>query len=419
MARIMLCGFEVGGFGSTGVPIGEDSNMQNLGGTLTVTSDTTTVRSGLRSLKAQADATNQGGSYGYTFTGVATRTYWARMAANFSAFPGAGTTAQPIHVSVPNFTAGTEVLINPGGVVTLNRVSDDGVLVTGPTITLNSWHVYEVSWKPSTGACQFWVDGVSYGTATSDTTALTTLATGYGCGFATTNTVMFLDDWALNDDQGASQNGRCGERGKVVLLKPISDNARTGFFAGTAGTTNLWDAVDNKPPAGVARASSTITSQIQDNTSNTTDSYTANLAAYNATVASGGGGIAAGDSITLVQAMVNHGNSSVTVRTNGITIVSNPAAAEDTGPTIATIAGTWPTGWTSFKGTPAYAPAVALGTSPTLKFRKGTASTDYSMADFMGLYVEYTPATLLASQHHRRPTAVPARRDARPSRGRF
>jgi hypothetical protein len=393
VARLLTCGFELGGVTSNGIPIAEDNNMQALGGSLTVTADTGTVRSGARSLKAQADSTNTGGNYGMTFTGVVTRTYWARMAANFSAFPGAGTTAQPISIALAALSAGAEILINPGGVVTLNRVSNDGLLVTGPTIFTNTWHVYEVSWNPSTGACQGWVDGVSFGTATTDTTATTTLCTGYGCGFATTNTVMFLDDWALNDDQGTSQNTRCGDQGKIVLLKPISDNSRVGFTTGAGGTTALWDAVDNTPPVGVVQTSSTATSQIKDTTSNTTDTYVANLATPGSLVSSGGGGMAAADTAVLAQGIANKGNSSATARTVGLSVTANPVIAEATDSTFTTAAGTWPTGWTTVKTLPAYAPSLTLGTSPTVQFRKGTASTDYAMADFMGIYVEYTPGT--------------------------
>ena len=283
------------------------------------------------------------------------------------------------------------IKISKAGVLTVTNYAST-TLLTGPTLALNTWYVLEWQHNLSTGAGQFWVDGVSYGTYTADVaTAGTPLIILYCPTGASGGHLMWFDDWAINDDQGTSQNGRIGNQGKIVLLKPISDNARTGFTDGAGGTTSLFSALDNAPPVGVVLASAVAASQIKDATSNTTDNYVANLAAYSTAVASGGGGIAAADQITLVQGVVQHGNSSASSRTNGLTVVANPAIAEATGTTGTTAAGAMPTGWTTLKSAVTYAPSVTKGTSPTVKFRKGTASTDSSMADFLGLYVEYIP----------------------------
>src|SRR3990167_2955822 len=56
----------------------------------------------------------------------------------------------------------------------------------------------------------------------------------------------YFDDWAEDNSDFPGE-------GKVVLLLPISDNARDTLWTGGAGgTTNLWDAVDNKTPLGTA-----------------------------------------------------------------------------------------------------------------------------------------------------------------------
>jgi hypothetical protein len=394
MSRLLTCGFEMGYVGQGGGAAQPEDPLLATGGNASGTVAAVTTdrpRSGQYSLKNQQSGTS--GSFALQApltTGVLTRTYWSRVAVNYGAF---GTSGISDLVSTYNsgLTGGMRVKIRNTGVLTVTNYAGT-TLLTGPTLALNTWYVLEWSQNLSTGAGQFWVDGVSYGTYTTDIASTGTPVHILWCPSGPSGGhLMWFDDWAINDDQGTSQNGQIGNQGKIVLLKPISDNARVGFTGGAGGTANLFQAVDNIPPTGLVLASATATSQIKDATSNTTDSYTANLAAYSTAVASGGGGIGATDPITLVQGVVNHGNSSTTSRTNGLTVVSNPAIAEATGGTGTTAAGTWPTGWPTLKSAVSYAPSVTKGTSPTIKFRKGTASTDSSMSDLMGLCVEYIP----------------------------
>lgn len=196
---------------------------------------------------------------------------------------------------------------------------------------------------------------------------------------------IYLDDYGRNDSTGANQNTWLGP-GKIVLLKPISDNARAGFVTGAGGTTSLFNAVDNTPPVGVADTG-TATSQIRDATSSTTDNYDANMTSYTTA------GIHAIDVINCVFWAINHGSAVTTSQpARAGRLVSNPAEGGDTTLSGQTAVGTYPTGWAWSRGAVIYAPSVTKGTSPVLRIGKRTASTRIVDVDAMFIYVDYTPA---------------------------
>lgn len=396
MSRLFTTGFEVQApfAGGTSNCFCEDPGFSRIGNGGTTTYDTTIVRSGACSQKCVNATGSQDEKWQWQFTGVTTRTYYMRICTYVGGF-GNGIT-WPLNLFGNTSLTGVEVIWNnSNGHLNLAAASSDTIVVGSSTYTptTGNWIVLEASYVPSTGACHWWVNGTDMGGGTTETTSDTTLDFAWGCSSSSTTATWYFDDIAINDDQGASQNGRCGYQNKVVMLKPVSDSSTTGFTAGAGGTTNLFAAVDNAPPVGVALGSATNSSQIKDATSNTTDNYQPNLAAYTTAVASGGGGLSGSDTVVLCQGVCNHGNSTTTSRTNGLQVVSNPTISETTGATGTTAAGAAPTGWTALKTAVSYSPSPTLGTGPVMEFRKATASTDSSMADLMGLYVEYTPGS--------------------------
>src|SRR5215831_1775544 len=89
--------------------------------------------------------------------------------------------------------------------------------------------------------------------------------------------VYYIDDVALNDASGSSETSYPAD-GHVVILNSISDNARgSNWVAGAGGTTNLFDAVNNYPPVGLAVGSETNTSQVKNISKDTTGNYDVNL----------------------------------------------------------------------------------------------------------------------------------------------
>ncbi len=132
--------------------------------------------------------------------------------------------------------------------------------------------------------------------------------------------------------------------------------------------------------------------QIGSSNNNTTDNYDGTIQTYTAA------GIASDDTVKLVQGRARGGNSTTTNRTAGITVVSNPAVGESTQALGTTAADTEPTGWTNVWTAYSYSPTVTKGTAPVVEVRKGTASTDRMMFDFMALLVEVEPSAAAANE---------------------
>jgi hypothetical protein len=269
----------------------------------------------------------------------------------------------------------------------------------GPAVetTTGKWYVVEMNFRVNTagkGKLGWKLDGV----VIQEPIAAETLNAAanrlrYGCD-ASPGTTVYVDDLCLNDDQGANQNSWPG-LGKLVLLKPTSDKANTGFTAGGGGTEKLFEALDNRPPTGKASPGENGT-QIGSANNNATDNAEFNLAAYSKPVAEGGGGIAATDNIILLAYMARYGTSSTTARSLGISGASNPSATETVVNTISAAAvSTEPTAWFTRYTAVAYLPSVTIGTSPVVKVRKAAATTDRINVDMVGMYVEYRPGLSL------------------------
>jgi hypothetical protein len=189
-----------------------------------------------------------------------------------------------------------------------------------------------------------------------------------------------LDDIAVNNSEGSKQNSWPGP-GYVLAVMPASDGSRTGFTTGAAGTTNLYKAVGNRPPIGKASGSTTAESQIERESANTTDNYTANLQTY------AEAGLGANDKVMVAQTVLSHGNSTTTAISMSLT-ATNPTIAEQTFAGKAEAAGTYPTGWVNQQGTVVY-PEEHITSTPTLEVIKKTSSSSvYGYVALMALIVE-------------------------------
>lgn len=357
------------------------------GNTALETYSTAQVRSGANSYLLHGAASGEDVS-GLQSTGTiafGTNTYYLRAAVYLSSLP---TTDDAILFCWYNASSATGlqvIVTHAGGIAVQNWSNNATNYSTSFALSMNAWHVIEVSYVPSTGASVGLVDSVQFGSGTVEN-ASTGSCTYQACYSPTTACTIYVDDLAMNDSTGSAQNSWCGP-GQVVMLKPTADSARVGFTTGAAGTTNLYAAVDNTPPIGVVQTSATATSQIEDATSNTTDYYQPTLQTYTAA------GVPSGSSISLAKAHCVHGWSTTTSSTSGISGISNPAITEVTGVSGTTAAATYPTGWTTLDTAYVYAPSVTLGTAPVIQFRKGTASTNYAMASQMGMMVEYSSSS--------------------------
>lgn len=253
------------------------------------------------------------------------------------------------------------------------------LLGTSQVLQTGVWYCVETRLQINSGAAddilEVRIDGVPFYQGAALT--LGTAAPGFayfGPGSLTGTVTMHVDDVAINDSTGGSQNSWAGP-GTVIHLYPISDNARVNWTGGAGGTTNLFDALDNRPPVGVIVGSGTNTSQVKDPTNNATDTLDLNMKTWTSA------GVRSGGKVKVVEARAAIGNSSTTSRLGGVQCLSNPTIAELASGSGTTAAGTFPTGWPVFAGSSltVYDPALTLGSSPVMRLRKGTASTDNLM----------------------------------------
>jgi hypothetical protein len=410
MARLCFSGFE-----ANMSLTANDGNPDGAATGSTVSYDTTVPRSGVRCIKVDSGAGNTSGGIqlqsGVPAAFSTNRVIWHRYCVRFANFPTAATPFAGIVSNMNNVTDGTDrpfrLSVDSSGFLGLGGGSPFTLGSTSSfQFSLNTWYRIEVqttfTFVASTSS-QYSVDEIRVDGNTITWAALprvrpfaaaspTALLSTLGGWIATpgANCVMYLDDFALNDDSGANQNTWPGD-GKIVLLLPISDNTVTGFTTGAGGTTSLFDAVNNRPPTGAADPG-TATSQIRDATSSATDNYDANMTTYT------NAGVGSIDQVRVVQWAINHSTASTTsIPSRSGRLASNPVEGSDTTMTNPTAAAsTWPTGWVWGFGPMDYTPSVTFGTSPVLRVGKRTSSTRIVDVAFMGVQVEYrtgTPAT--------------------------
>jgi hypothetical protein len=392
MARLFTIGFEAQLL-STAAGQAVEPGVIRSGG---VEIDTAVPRSGLACAKAVSGSTNYAQ---LTLTPTLPRTYYYRVPFRISALPGSTAAICRLHDSTGTLL---ELTVSPAGKLEMWNAVAAAHLAgeAAPTIEPNRWYVAAILCKVPTegkGKVSWRLDGTTIAAEQEMSlrnSGVTVLRAGNINGGAFN---VFTDDWAVNDDQGETENSWPGNTRKVVMAKPVADKARTGWTGGGGGTANLFEALNNTPPQGAALGSAADATQIKDGNNNSTDAVEVRMGAYNASLAAGGCGLIPPDEVKLVTVLVRGGQDSATSRTIGVTVVSNPAIAEKTGSTNSEAAAAETAGWRTVPGITSaaivYNPAIAQGEGAVVKIRKGTTTTDALMVDMLGLLVEYEPGT--------------------------
>lgn len=365
MTRISFFGFETGAFLSEwGTSSGAGTN---------ISFDTSTVRTGTYALKVAAASGASGAISPQVAQGHRRRVYLR-------------VTARP--ASTPRQVMGSGLRLRSDGKI---EVYNSSLILHGTSTTAltdtTKWYRIEYDSLPAAnGDPVLRIDGV-------DEVLQSGGATFFSLSFGTNDTVAdtytaYFDDYASDDTDWPGD-------GAVSLLVPISDSSRVDWTGGGGGTTNLWEAVNNIPPVGVADTG-TDASQIRDATNGATDDYVANLTTYT------NAGIGAGDTINAVQAFAVVAAPVTTSAKTGSLQTTNPAEAEvNFGSFYSGVnAGTFPTGWVRRGHTITQTPSVTLGNSPTLELGQRVSSTRIAMCCFMGIYVDYTPAVVTGNPPH-------------------
>lgn len=392
MARLWTSGFESKHWFSEGLNATYTTSNNGV-----ATYDTGTLRTaGTRaSLKLDSGATPGTAYATYAYATTNTRYYYFRFHIKLSST--AGESNVPIfRASIAGPTAQIEVRINASNQLQLYNVNS-AANIGSPSAALNNtdWYRVEIgienSGVASTSYAELKLNGTSVASTTTANISTTVLSLFY-FGWITApaaNHQIWFDDCGINDNQGAGQTGWLGD-GEVWLLLPTSDNTRgTNWYDDNGGTSNLYDALNNLPPVGVAHNVATMpaTAQIYNVVAGgTTADSTYNMQTYTAV------GIDAGHDIILVQAASCMGTNGTTARASNTYISSNPT--ETPGSTVntpAAIADVFPTNWGKQFKTVLYNPTVTRGTAPVLAVRKAVnnaAAVDFC---FAGIIVESAP----------------------------
>lgn len=380
MARLVTDGAEL----QTTAVGGPDAGFGIYG---TPSIDTSNARTGDAAYSCDLNAASYE-DVGFSFSGATATDYYLRACVRLDSLPTVQTILMVINAGASNVGYVTVATDGTLGLGDAGHAIHASTSVISPGV----WYRLELHVRvatATTGTLELRRDGASLvtlaGTANAGTGAPSTFYVGKCSAAASTVTgVVLIDDIALNDGTGASQNTWPGD-GSVLMLEPVADYARTGFTDGAGGTTSLWPAVDNTPPVGVAAANGTATSHIEQPNASSTQNYQAQLESYT------DAGVDPAANITLVQGVCNHGNNTATARVLGFQVVSNPTISEVTDDSGTTAADVFPVGWSTIKTVVAYGSGgITQATGPVVEVRKTSATDpDVAMVDFMGLMVEF------------------------------
>jgi hypothetical protein len=263
----------------------------------------------------------------------------------------------------------------------------DGATVLGTSsVALVTGRWYWIGTHMVTGtSVLLQIDGVDQVSATY---AVANVPARIGCADSEASAIDIYIDDLVADDAGFLASS------KVNLALPISDNTVTGVTDNNGVTTNIWQCVDNIPPAGVASADEAANPKAGMHfTASVTDNYIANLTTYTTL------GVGASDTVLAVQSIVRHGEDIATGTKNlqNVGALTNPTVA---GASVTAGGGGGAHGaevglWVTTLGTLTTSPSVTVGTSPTIRTSRISESR-LACVDFMGMYVAWTPAVVAA-----------------------
>jgi len=372
VAVVWICGFEMQSK-REGAPYPAAANLSI---------DTTIKRSGNASIKVIAPSGTQGAIELYS--GANSGKY-----VNFGfRFEAAPSVARQIH-GYAGYAGWITVRLNAD--LTLS-VYDNTTLIgtTSFALTAGTWYWLGVRHTSGTGVFLQVddVDAVSGTVSTDDSIGSGVLGCQYTEASALT---LWFDDFI------ASTDGFLPGTTKMALLVPASDGSRSTLWTnGTGGTTNLYDAVNNIPPAGLA--TETATSQIEHagGAAGTLDTYVAVMTSY-ATA-----GLGASDTVIAVQGLIVWGED-VSTGTKLLSYYGNAAptwtgessidvsTGDGSGATLNYLSAT-PDNWNERHSAVKTTGLGSLyGSSAEMAVNRPETASRVASVCFMGMYVVWTP----------------------------
>ena len=365
MARLSIYGAEVGSLAAEGTVTGSGVSLE-----------TSTIRSGSYSLKVAA--ASAAASY-YLLSSFDTTNKYIRFYLRVTSRPAS--LARAIY-GIPGAGTAINLKLNSDGTIAYySGLTLIGTSTTALTDT-TKWYRVEVRNADGSNVTILQIDGNSEVTGSPSSWGITheigandTVADAY---------TAYYDDIAGDDSSFPGD-------GNVVMLLPTSLNAAGSWVEGDgSGTANMSAAVATRPPPGVASANETNATNIESPANSASDNCDMNMTTYTAA------GVGASDTVNAAKSVIRHGEDINTgTKSGAVLIVSNPTQSGEDTFTFGNDAGAHgaETGnWITKFGTTQNAPSVTLGTAPVMRAGKRTATTRVVCVDFMGIYVDYTPA---------------------------
>lgn len=369
--------------------------------------ETTVVRSGAASYKVDTGAGNSGSELDYAVQPTLGTKLWGRAYVYVPSTELPGTDA---HLMSWNHI-GPRLLFKTDGTVQGQWGGSNTNFGSAVTLPLDRWVMLEVAQDPI-GTNVDYVGWRMDGELVAETNAAEIgsgntaehLFIGWqAANVPGANTFFYVDDVAINSaaDVGDNQNSWPGH-GKVVLFLPVSDNAGAstlgtdGWYRGTTpstGNTNLFDAVNNNPPVGVATGSRTNTSQIGCDTPSATRTYQTVCETWQSK------GITDGDAVTTCRMLCVHGEPVATGTKTGTfgfaancgTVLNGTSSAITYGNDVGA-EGTYATAWSKSEltGGAERLYGINYGLGPELLITQAT-NTRNGDCCLMAMYAEYVP----------------------------
>lgn len=351
------------------------------------TFDTVTKRTGARSYNFSTSVAQY---VSLVYTGATLRDYFAVGHFRIPAASGLPGTSAKI-LSIGGGSSGFCARLTTAGKIQLLNSATQIGSDSAATIVPDTWYRIEMKSNWGVGAIdqvELRLDGAtvaSSASASNSDAAPGQFSFGWIDDPGTSETINW-DDLAFNDGQGSVNNTWVGDQ-EIYTSFPKADSARVNWTAGGAGTTNLYDAVNNTPPVGVLPAAGVAaTAQIQNAVATAGSAYDATMQTYTEI------GIGAADTITAIIPVLEIGSSSTTgADTLTHSVVSNPAIAGTAG-SCDIVSGAYPTSWNRSQGVVSENPTVVKGTSPVMRIAKDIAIARINACCLMALSVAVSPA---------------------------
>lgn len=397
MSKLYFCGAELDGFLDANVSAARDSQFIS-STTGTVTRDTGTKRSGLASFKCDSGAGNAAAyvSFSPLVSLISLNTgesfFWCGYF-YFSHLPGS--TIPIVHCE--NTTQDVEVRLTSGGKLQLWTSAQLGS-DSSATVSTGSWYRVEVRVKSVSGSDEFElrVNGTAEVNTTSAVYSDSTQSFAVSAGWWSApgaSKVCFVDDVACNKSDGSANNSWVGAH-RVIMALPISDGSiGSGWTAGAGGTSNLYDAINNNPPAGLA--TETNTSQIECNSNSGSSDATFVTNTYTDL------GLTGSETVGCIYVSCHHAEDiSTGTKTGNLALQANPdqsgnfvgftygggsGAATDWG----AASSTWREAKTGFFDDQ----SVTAGTGITMRVRKTDTTTRVAQVCFLGTFIDIGEST--------------------------